>query len=180
MKQFKGRRQRLKRTTQIYAPLLMGFSFILFMPCANHAEEHYHERRRPPLSAGMTASEVLQAWGVPSAKQELETQRQEKWLYRGAEVTFKEGQVVKWDGGPAQFAPLATNPPMPEPEEKSEPSQAEALLSEILRDVPAEGDSFIRSTPAAARELAPHPDPMEQHPPGMWRAMPEGIDIERD
>ena len=113
------------------------------------------EKKLPPLQTGMTYSEVVGAWGAPEDRDEREIKRQNVWYYKSAQVVFEEGRVQAWeyrnnsDGtksatggvGPAHESVKSTPKPAVPTTEKSEHSEIDDLLGEIMKDVPSEPDS---------------------------------------
>ena len=73
--------------------LLASALFGLFSVCrtASGAEQL---REPEQISPGMTYQEVLNLWGAPPEKQEMESRREDVWLYPLIQVRFKEGRVT--------------------------------------------------------------------------------------
>ena len=60
------------------------------------ASQAFADSRKPPLKMGMGYKDVLELWGAPEKKQELETKRQDIWLYGESKIFFTAGKVVGW------------------------------------------------------------------------------------
>ena len=47
------------------------------------------------IMRGMSYQDVLAIWGTPVEKQEMESRREERWIYPTIEVRFREGRVQR-------------------------------------------------------------------------------------
>lgn len=114
----------------------------------------------PALEVGMSSGGVIRLWGPSSNKVEYETSRRNKWNYGDSFVLFKDGTVSKWE---------VSNSPAPIPQlEKASQTQrpkravfvskdAEAVLSEILKEVPSSPDGSEMAAPGSSSpQMAPN------------------------
>lgn len=126
------------------------------------------DRKVSGLSDGMTYTEVLKSWGPAGSKTQFESKREQVWHYGSVKVIFREGQVVNWDSRAAGLLKAEIMPAAPVAALQAEHSpEAEALLNEILREIPSEEDGK-----GSAGAMAPMASPGGGEPENLQRMMP--------
>lgn len=100
------------------------------------------------LSVGMGVPEILKAMGPAVLKQAYETKRRESWQYGFGSVSLEEGRVIGFvQTAPAESAeaPLSPLDSSATAEKVKVSPEAEALLGEIMREIPSEPDGTDKS-----------------------------------
>lgn len=131
------------------------------------------EKPLPPLQKGASIKSVIEAWGVPTEKEDHEIKRLEIWRYpRGAFVEIREGHVHAWARSPedeevkaAPAVPIDSNPVA----DQSVNPDTRDLVREIAREVPSGPDVPMPDVPdVPAMNVAPSfvPNPPVQAHPG--------------
>lgn len=65
------------------------------------------ESKTPPAS-GMSYYQVIKQLGPPSKKQEYQSKHQDIWHYADMRITFKDGEVVRWEDSKRSSADRAS------------------------------------------------------------------------
>lgn len=107
------------------------------------------------LVKGIEHREVMTLKGEPTEKIEMESRREELWRYPGVDLIFHEGKLRDWkvkgQAGDRTAQQSVHARQAPTPGQRAAPSlletqrpdarRANALLGDILRELPAEGRS---------------------------------------
>ncbi|NLF24098.1 MAG: hypothetical protein GX589_00360 [Deltaproteobacteria bacterium] len=118
------------------------------------------------VSEGMAFKQVLDAWGAPLEKHELETKRENIWIYQTKKVIFKEGRVVQVQdlsvalpGGGVVTAVKSNNAAEPSPQ-GSEPvaDPGAEVIADILTEIMkgSSETSVSDKAPGTARRPTPN------------------------
>jgi hypothetical protein len=104
--------------------------------------------RRADLQAGFSVPQVIQLWGEPKEKNELEVKRREIWRYpNGAFVLFSEGKVSEWRLTDAEMAQrqaeVEARVKVTSDNEVAANTDTRDLVREIAKEVPSGPDGPI-------------------------------------
>lgn len=119
---------------------------------------------QPPLLVGMYPHEVVDRWGSPTDKSELEGLREDVWYYlNGAHVRFKEGRVSEYrlrgdksgrsEEEDSSATPRASYRRIMQGIVPLEPKEIRELFKEVMRG--AEGEGGVATSPTNAQPLPP-------------------------
>lgn len=115
-----------------FSVLLVGMTFLIGSSAA--AQEGLGTKIS--VIPGMRYSEVLEIWGVPEEKTEMEAKHMDVWHYADQVVYFREGRVIKTvdrlsltaTKGQEPVAAPSARPRSP----RTNDAQMEKILSEIM------------------------------------------------
>lgn len=170
------------------------FCLTLQLACADAAFGDGLERKisLSEFQRGMTIPLVIRAIGPVDEKMEYETSRKERWFYPGAQLMFHEGELQDWIGVDANGISVASSmkTQSQETSESAEVSETrvspetEAILLEILKEVPSSPDSpssvaASPMPPTSGQPVLNNSAPM-LHDTGMRRIEPIELDDVED
>ena len=138
---------------------VMVCCFIFAAALCAHASDTEPVPSEP--AEGMTYQQVLKSWGAPLEKRELETKREDVWLYSSKSVTFKEGRVIEisdtWSGDQsAALSKTAGQEPSPPPVMKPSREPEGKVVEEILTEIMKGASESSEKKPQAAEPKRPY------------------------
>jgi hypothetical protein len=140
-----------------------------------HSGALWAEPQRPSrlvgqLQNGMSFGEVATLLGSAPEKHEYEVKRRSSWHYAFADLIFEGGRLVSWSGpsGSENQENGPQNPPAEAPQAVKISPEAEALLNQILKEIPSDSDSAAQPGGPAVNAA-----PVEMNPPQLHGMPPE-------